>query len=136
MRELTIRPHHGMCLAFFQGKGYSGGFTAHMAQVKESLEQDPAVRLVVGGDEICTCCPNLRGGVCTAADKVERYDRAVLAACGLEDGAVLPWRRFAQLVDGRILAPGRRQEICGDCQWDTLCAQDNGNFMDHRGAPR
>ena len=136
MRELTIRPHHGMCLAFFRGKGYSGGFTTHMAQVKETLAQDPAVRLSVGGDEICTCCPNLREGVCTAAEKVQRYDRAVLAACGLEDGAVLPWHRFAQLVDGHILAAGRRREICGDCQWDTLCAQGNGNVMHHRGAPR
>ena len=30
-----IRPHHGMCLYFFEGKGYSEGFTKHMAEVKE-----------------------------------------------------------------------------------------------------
>ena len=28
-----IRPHHGMCLYFFEGKGYSEGFTKHMAEV-------------------------------------------------------------------------------------------------------
>ena len=27
-----IRPHHGMCLYFFEGKGYSEGFTKHMAE--------------------------------------------------------------------------------------------------------
>lgn len=32
-----IRPHHGMCLYFFEGKGYSEGFTKHMAEVKEWL---------------------------------------------------------------------------------------------------
>ena len=54
-----------MCLAFFRGKGYSGGFTAHMAQVKETLAQDPAVRLALtqavaaltglGSDRITVC---------------------------------------------------------------------------------
>ena len=30
---IPLRPHHGMCLAYFKGEGYSGGFTAHMAAV-------------------------------------------------------------------------------------------------------
>ena len=28
-----IRPHHGMCLAFFIGNGYSNEFTAHMQEM-------------------------------------------------------------------------------------------------------
>ena len=35
-----IRPHHGMCLYFFEGKGYSNTFSEHMAQVKEELLQN------------------------------------------------------------------------------------------------
>ena len=27
-----IRPHHGMCLYFFEGKGYSEGFIKHMVE--------------------------------------------------------------------------------------------------------
>ena len=27
---LKLRAHHGMCLAFFEGKGYSDTFTLHM----------------------------------------------------------------------------------------------------------
>ena len=30
---IPLRPHHGMCLAYFKGEGYSGGFTAHMAEM-------------------------------------------------------------------------------------------------------
>lgn len=120
---MRIRPHHGMCLAFFEGKGYSGGFTAHMAQVQERLlREDPEVCLQPETDEICTCCPNDENGVCTAAEKVDRYDRAVLEQCGLTPGQSIRWSRFSRLVDKHILSPGRREQICGDCQWNGVCA--------------
>ena len=44
-----IRPHHGMCLYFFEGKGYSEGFTKHMAEVKEKILQ-PGYGKVICGD--------------------------------------------------------------------------------------
>ena len=34
-----IRAHHGMCVAFFQGKGYSSEFTYHMSKIIEQLEK-------------------------------------------------------------------------------------------------
>ena len=112
-----------MCLAFFEGKGYSGGFTAHMAQVRRFLlEKDPAVRLAPETDEICSCCPNNQGGVCLSAEKVRRYDLEVLSRCGLGSGAELSWSAFSDLVRGRILTAGRRGEICGGCQWNDVCA--------------
>lgn len=40
-RLLRLRAHHGMCLAFFEGKGYSDGFTAHMENVLAGMEQNP-----------------------------------------------------------------------------------------------
>ena len=36
MKEpLKLRAHHGMCLAFFEGKGYSSAFTENMGKVLE-----------------------------------------------------------------------------------------------------
>ena len=29
---ICLRPHHGMCLAYFEGKGYSDGFTVNMTE--------------------------------------------------------------------------------------------------------
>ena len=56
---LPLRPHHGMCLSYFSGKGYSTGFTANMARIKSLLEEtDPLVRLTTGMDCICGACPN------------------------------------------------------------------------------
>ena len=120
---MALRPHHGLCMAFFQGKGYSGGFTAALAARLEELEgtRRPVV-LTVGTDAVCAPCPHNRNGVCTSADKTAAYDRAVLTVCGLEEGAVLTFSEFTRLVQRRIIAPGLRRKICGDCQWDRLCA--------------
>ncbi len=121
---IAIRPHHGMCLAYFQGKGYSEGFTGHMQEMKERFESDPQVKLVVDTDEICSACPNNEKGSCTSARKVEGYDRAVLEYCGLKEGQELSALTFFRQVQEQILIKGRRSEICGNCVWDEICRSD------------
>lgn len=123
-----IRAHHGMCFSFFQGKGYNGAFTQNMQNMKEKLEQDPEVILLAETDDVCACCPGNRDGKCTengtgqVSGKAEYYDRQVLALCGLKEGTKMRWKEFAASVDSHILAPGKREEICGDCQWNSLCS--------------
>ncbi len=34
MSVYKIRAHHGVCLYFFQGKGYSGEFVENMSRMK------------------------------------------------------------------------------------------------------
>ena len=118
---IPLRAHHGLCLHFFQGKGYSGTFVENMARKKAMLEQNPLVRLTDQADEICRACPNNLCGQCESAEKVRRYDQEVLSRCGLTPGDVLPYRELAERVQETILIPGRREEICGDCQWTDLC---------------
>lgn len=118
---LPLRPHHGMCLHYFAGRGYSEEFTAHMAGVKRRLFDDTPVRLLVGADAVCAACPNNLDGSCEKPALVAGFDREVLRLCGLEEEQVLPWGTFRSLVEERILAPGKRREICGECQWSGLC---------------
>ena len=120
--QYKIRAHHGMCLAFYQGNGYSSGFTKHMTEVKETLERDdPVICLADHADEICSACPNLQNNVCKDAEKVVRYDHKVLQFCNLTPGQVLKYSEFASVVRQKILNPGRREEICGDCEWSSIC---------------
>ena len=118
---VRLRPHHGMCLAYFRGAGYSSDFTKNMWAMKQLLEQDPPVEITAGTDDICAACPNRQAGICSDEEKVIQYDTQVLLRCGLEPGQVLPYREFSRLVYSRILLPGRREEICGSCQWMDLC---------------
>ena len=34
---VRLRPHHGLCMAYFAGEGYSPGFSRHMGEVLETL---------------------------------------------------------------------------------------------------
>ena len=119
---LPLRPHHGLCMAYFVGEGYSGAFSRHMGQVLEALLAGGRVSLTCGVDAVCAACPENLGGVCRKPAQVARYDQAVLRLCALREGAVLPFSDFTALVQRRIIAPGRRESICGGCRWSRLCA--------------
>lgn len=125
---LILRPHHGMCLAYFVGHGYSDGFTAHMAATLASLTPDTPIRLTVNTDTVCTACPNNLGGVCEKPDRVAAYDRAVLDLCGLWDGQVLPFGDLTARVQENILSPGLRPSICGDCRWNGICSTQSSRW--------
>lgn len=122
---LRIRAHHGLCTAFFRGKGYSEAFTAHMTEVISQLKDNPPIFLTDREDDICAACPNLKDGRCSEKNKVDRYDRQVLALCGIkkEMGKTVTWESFRKAVEEKIIRTGRRREVCGDCEWDSICEE-------------
>ena len=122
MSSYRIRAHHGMCLFFFRGRGYSGEFVENMGKMKALLEENPQIRLMDGYDEICAACPNKLTETC--AEKASRYDREVLRRCGLSADDTMPYLDFSEKVAAIILRPGVREEICGDCQWSHLCNRE------------
>ncbi len=124
-----LRPHHGMCFQFYQGKGYSTSFVTHMDQLLQELQADPLtmVRMCVGADLVCGHCPHLHGKVCDSDERVLRYDRDVLKACGLHDGEEISYTSFIARIKERIILPGMRSKICGDCNWNALCAESEYN---------
>ena len=120
-----LRPHHGMCFQFYEGKGYSEDFTDHMGRIIRECEADPQQMLLlnVETDVVCENCPNNEDGICTSQDKVERYDKAVLDACGLHDGSEISYEDFIRIVSENIIDAGIRSDICGDCTWDYICRE-------------
>lgn len=120
-RIYKIRPHHGMCISFFRGKGYSEEFTDHMAKLVDAFSADPAVQIVTSADEICEKCPYNDCGTCATEDKVTRYDNEVFNICGIKAGEVMLFSEFSSLVREKIILCGKREEICGDCEWSEIC---------------
>lgn len=121
--NIIIRPHHGMCLQFYEGKGYSASFTDHMSGVLKMLTDDPmqTVELRSETDVVCEHCPRNESGTCADRSKTDRYDGAVLKACGLCAGDTLTWAAFVSAVRTNIIKGGLRGAICGDCCWNELC---------------
>lgn len=134
--RMTLRPHHGLCIRHFTGKGYSPGFVENMARVITQLHDAPEqeICLRMREDILCGNCPHNEPGGCTSGQKVRRYDAAVLALCGLEDGVVLTWGEFERLVEERILSAGLLETVCRGCQWLALCRSiysPKSNFTDN-----
>ncbi len=122
---IPLRPHHGLCLAFFIGHGYSEGFAAHMQELLERLSQGfgpdstVPIQLTTETDAICVFCPNNQQGVCRSQEQVAEYDRRVLALCGSMSYST--FGGFVQAVQNNIIAPGHRSSICGGCEWEEIC---------------
>ncbi len=121
----VLRPHHGMCFQFYEGKGYSEDFTDHMGRIIREMESDPSqkIRLMTETDIVCENCPNNEAGKCSTADKVKKYDEEVLKACGLEEDVEISFAELTGLVGEKIIDAGIRSDICGDCSWDYICRE-------------
>ncbi|MDE6776978.1 MAG: DUF1284 domain-containing protein [Oscillospiraceae bacterium] len=122
MSKFNLRPHHGLCITFFEGKGYDDNFIQHMKNVISILqEQNPEIKLVLETDYICACCPHQKNQLCDSDCKVQRYDRAVLKACNLQENQVLNWSEFCETLNKKILSSKPISEICVNCQWLAIC---------------
>ena len=116
-----VRPHHGLCIQFFEGKGYSDTFTLHMGEVIRRLDENTVIELAAARDEICSCCPNDEEAGCRTSEKVKRYDNKVLELTQTKEGERIFWQEFVQKVKANIIDAGRMQEVCGDCGWAGIC---------------
>ncbi len=120
---MNLRPHHFLCIRFFEGKGYSDDFIRNMERVISEIG-DKTLTLYLSCDEVCKACPHNVLGACASADKVRQFDRAVLRLTGLREGETVSWEDMSALVSQRILSKGRLSEVCGCCQWfDDICSK-------------
>lgn len=122
MNEILLRPHHALCIRFFEGKGYSGEFTKHMAKIIKKL-QEPGQLIVLADeeDEICGKCPNYLENGCRQKEKVKGYDERVLEMTGMSCGEKIDFRILWELVEKKIMEAGKFHEICGGCSWAAIC---------------
>ncbi|SHK22723.1 hypothetical protein SAMN02745136_01996 [Anaerocolumna jejuensis DSM 15929] len=125
---IHLRPHHGICIGQFKGFGYSEEFVKNMTEIVAELEKfpDTEIKLVAGGDSICTSCPHFQEEGCTSGQKVVEYDRKALMLCGLKENEVLSWREFRNLVMQNILSANKLSEVCCNCSWLSLCLECQG----------
>ncbi len=125
---INLRPHHGMCIGQFMGKGYSEEFVANMYKVIEELDSKPdeGIRLVCSVDVICSSCPHNEEGNCRSGQKVAEYDSMALKLCGLSDNDIVTWREFKKLVKVHILEQEKLNQVCHNCSWLSLCQERQG----------
>ena len=120
---LKIRAHHLLCTENFVGEGYSDDFSKNMAKVIGQLKENPKVKLLADLDDICGPCPENLGTRCENDDLVKSYDKKVLEVLNLSEGEIYSWADIRKLACDIIFAKNRREDICGECQWNELCKE-------------
>ena len=122
MAQLTLRPHHLLCIPHFKGKGYDAAFTANLTAVTALLAAEPHMRITLtcGCDDLCKVCPHNHDGVCDSQEKVTALDRAVLAACPFPLNQPQDWAALSEAVREKILQTVMFQQICASCEWFAL----------------
>lgn len=124
IKAIYLRPHHGICIQNFIGRGYDEKFTENMKAVISELESDEdiIIRLVSDGDVLCKHCPH-NIGQCDSVEKVRRMDELCLNICGLTSGSYISWSEFKHMVKKRILTTDEFDNVCGKCEWIDLCSE-------------
>lgn len=121
---LRLRPHHGLCIQHFVGKGYSEAFTRNMHKVVARLKAEPDTRIVLttGTDDVlCRHCPHLSDERCLSGQKPLAYDLKCLELTGFSDGEETSWRAYSRSCRAEILRAKLLEKVCEDCQWLPLC---------------
>lgn len=123
MLPYKLRPHHGLCISFFEGKGYSEEFVTHMWEIISSCKEGATITIVNGTDDICSKCPNGKESGCNSYEKVAWLDQQVAEACGYESGKEYSFTQFLDQVQEELIRTNRWETICRGCQWYPLCQE-------------
>ena len=92
-----------------------------MTHVINELEKNPHVQLTQGEDQICAACPNSNEHQGKCFYKASRYDETVRTLCKLNSDLYIEWKELHEKVEKYILKAGRLSEVCGDCEWSSIC---------------
>ena len=121
--NILLRPHHGLCIQFYEGKGYSEEFTKRMDDLISEIQRNSnmLIQLHLDVDVLCNSCPNNIESKCKSYEKVKRFDEKVLSYCDMKSGQVLSIQEFLESVKDRILDKGLLPCICCECEWYSIC---------------
>ena len=117
---MQLRPHHILCIAHYEGKGYSEEFNIKMQTIINALESGSHFKLIFGPDDLCTACPNLANSICDSEEKVQRYDRLTAEMLDITENQCLDSAIF-ESAKKHIYEPNKFDQICSDCEWSYIC---------------
>jgi len=116
---LYLRPHHLLCLLFYEGKGYDEAFVKNMDLIIAHLQQHQTVQILLtdGADSICSCCPNqMKNEQCSSNQKVKRLDKEVIHTFALKTGEYYNYHHITNVIH-QALNEDNFKKICSECEW-------------------
>lgn len=129
---LCLRPHHLLCLFFYEGKGYSEAFVKNMNEITQTLEHDQGIQILLeeGCDDLCSACPhNIVNEGCRSDQKVRDLDQKVLTIFHLKTNKQYLYQDLTGQIH-RELNQTKFETICSECEWYKLGICGRGIIKD------
>ncbi|MBQ9816510.1 MAG: DUF1284 domain-containing protein [Proteobacteria bacterium] len=122
MIPIHLRPHHGLCLLTFEGRGYCPEFVTQMAHLKNLLNRTPKTHLILTlqCDDLCHYCPHRTGNHCDSS-LPEKIDQNVLSLTGLKAGQSITWNELRAMT--RQILSNNLNSCCSGCEWLSICSK-------------
>lgn len=118
-----MRAHHLLCLQGFQGYGYDEDFISNMFLIGSLIkESDVEIEVVDSPDDICSCCPNLKDGVCRdieSNDEIVWMDNQVISKLPKQE--VFDSVFLFSLIEEHFSTLESVFDICNGCRWWDMC---------------
>lgn len=128
---IKFRGHHLICLNYYEGKGYNEEYVANLSNLVQLANSGEKVKVVEGGDDVCSCCPYLIDNNCEhkpeSESSIKTLDKMALSALKLKIGDEVYWANINKAVSK--FEKEFFVKFCNGCDWIELCksAQEN-NF--------
>jgi hypothetical protein len=130
----SLRAHHFLCIATYQGKGYSPDFVANMNRVWAHAKRGAVgdVQATSEADPICHACPHLRDRddpvSCKFQTSIGARDRRMIQAMGWEENQQVSFEDVMEVVHTRH--KDLMDQVCNGCDWVPICAQQRFTLRD------
>lgn len=116
---IHLRPHHLICMLGWRDRGYDQAFSDNFNRIIKMMKDNTLVRLVDGGDDVCSSCPHYGPPECHRQDNTRlprAIDTRVLDKLNVDSGGTY---RFGFLRRRLIenISPSDLSDICADCTW-------------------
>lgn len=124
MSTYKFRPHHGLCIMFFEGKGYNEKFIKNMYEVIKIFKNRPTTEIILNSsnDIICSACP-LKGTNCVE-ESLLNIDNTILSMCNLKNGEKVKFCDFKELICKNVISLENLENICNECRWIAICKKN------------
>lgn len=132
--NLSLRPHHGLCVILFSEIGHSSPYASVMHKIITILATRPKTKVVLCAelDETCGFCPYNNKCICEKSEEVDVSGNQILSYCGLKLGCQLAWEDLRKKLIDNILNKG----LLGDaCKGYTYLPQCEGIEYENQTTP-
>lgn len=118
--QITLRPHHFLCLQGYKGLNYSAKQANSWTKVSDILKNNPEcdILIVNGKDSLCEKCPATitKNKSHCLEPAVNILDKKIRKLLGIKNGQIYKYNNITEKMN-KVITKNIHQSLCSTCAW-------------------